>query len=213
MAQLLALALILMTALKEVREAQADLAADRGVGSSVTLPSVPAARAVAPPVRLIIPYLEMNTRLSGVRTNRAGVLGVPEDPSRAAWWSQGPAPGDKAPAVIVGHVDSREGPGIFFRLDELRRGNAIAIRRADGTTARFVVQTVRTYAKRDFPTRLVYRGTPGRASLRLITCGGAFDASRGHYRSNVIVFAAFIPPKRAPRVTAGSAVQAATAPA
>ena len=51
------------------------------------------------------------------------------------------------------------------------------------------VTQVQEYAKRDFPTDVVYSGDD-RASLRLITCGGAFDRRTGRYLSNVIVFAA-----------------------
>ena len=45
------------------------------------------------------------------------------------------------------------------------------------------------YAKRDVPTQVVYGGD-GRASLRLVTCGGEFDRRSRSYRSNVVVFAA-----------------------
>jgi hypothetical protein len=35
----------------------------------------------------------------------------------------------------------------------------------------------------------VYGDTKGRAELRLITCGGAFDQSTGHYVDNIVAFA------------------------
>ncbi|MDP9302351.1 MAG: class F sortase, partial [Actinomycetota bacterium] len=38
------------------------------------------------------------------------------------------------------------------------------------------------------PTQLVY-GNTNNAELRLITCGGSFDFSTGHYVDNIIVFA------------------------
>ena len=43
-------------------------------------------------------------------------------------------------------------------------------------------------SKQHFPTALVYVGTSS-PSLRLISCGGAFDRSTGHYLDNVIVLA------------------------
>jgi len=144
--------------------------------------------AVSPPVSLRVPALGIDTKLLGLRKDRSGVLQVPEDAQRAGWYSQGPAPGASGAAVIVGHVDSYEGPGIFVGLSTLKGGAEIDIRRSDGTTARFVVQSVESYSKTDFPTQQVYR-SDGSPSLRLITCGGSFDRQAKSYEENVVVFA------------------------
>jgi hypothetical protein len=184
--QALALLTILTVDVAVVTGARADLRADGGAGDVVATPAVE--RAVSPPVRLGIPELGITTRLIGLRKELSGALGVPEDPQQAGWYSQGPAPGDPGPAVIVGHVDSVSGPGIFASLRTLGKGAKIQVRRADGSLAVFVVTQVQQYAKRDFPTDVVYRGD-GRSSLRLITCGGDFDRRAGSYRSNVVVYA------------------------
>ncbi len=44
------------------------------------------------------------------------------------------------------------------------------------------------YPKDAFPTAKVY-GPTTRAELRLITCGGTFDRSIGHYRDNIVAYA------------------------
>ena len=98
------------------------------------------------------------------------------------------ARGTPGSAVILGHVDSKRGPAVFFRLRQLRRGDAITITRADGSSVRFVVERIEQYPKDRFPTDAVYYPTLTPA-LRLVTCGGQFDHATGHYRSNVIVFA------------------------
>lgn len=164
----------------------ADLSADLGAGPVVAVAAV--ARTSSPPVALEVPDLGLDTRLTGTRTGRDGTLQVPADASRAAWYVDGPAPGDLGPAVLVGHLDSREGPGVFQGLTGLDPGDRLSVRRADGTDAEFAVTEVRTYAKREFPTERIYAGD-GRASLRIITCGGAYDAETGRYRSNTVVFA------------------------
>ncbi len=164
----------------------ADLAADLGAGPVLAVPAVQ--RTAAPPVALAVPQLGLDTVLAGLGTGRDGALQVPEDPNRAGWYADGPAPGDDGPAVLAGHLDSRAGPGVFAGLDRLGPGDRLDVRRADGTTARFAVTEVTTYAKREFPTARVYRGD-GRASLRIITCGGAFDERTGRYRSNTVVYA------------------------
>lgn len=186
--QAAALALILGVGLSVVSDARADLA----VGPPAGTPRIPVevVRAATPvlPVQLEIPDLRMSTRLIGLRKHQDGTLQVPQDPQRAGWYSQGPAPGQVGAAVIAGHVDSLEGPGIFARVRELEPGAPIRVRLSDGTTRTFVVDKVESHPKRSFPTRAVY-GPASRPVLRLITCGGAFDRRSGHYRSNVVVFA------------------------
>jgi hypothetical protein len=55
--------------------------------------------------------------------------------------------------------------------------------------ATFLVTKVERYAKDRFPSAAVY-GPIDHAGLRLITCGGDFDSSSGHYRDNIVVYAA-----------------------
>lgn len=184
--QAVVLSAVLATDLVLVDAARKDLAAERGAGPVVGV--AVAERRAAAPVRIGIPRLEVTSSLIGLRKDRTGRLQVPADPMRAGWYAQGPAPGDKGPAVIAGHVDSFRGPGVFARIDELRKGDTIKVRRADGSLVTYAVTLVRTFAKRDFPTELVYRGD-GKESLRLITCGGDFDRRSKSYRSNVVVFA------------------------
>jgi sortase (surface protein transpeptidase) len=90
--------------------------------------------------------------------------------------------------VIAGHIDSRVGPGVFFHLSQLRPGDHVYVRRADGSLAVFRVTAVQSYAKDRFPTLAVYGPTPD-AELRLITCGGTFDPQLGSYLSNTVVYA------------------------
>ena len=99
----------------------------------------------------------------------------------------GAPPEDLFAAVVAGHVDSRSGPAVFYRLRALLRGDRIRLTLADGTIVRFAVTGTKAVSKRRFPTRLVYRKT-ARPTLRLITCDGAFDRSTGHYVDNYLVF-------------------------
>jgi sortase family protein len=106
----------------------------------------------------------------------------------AGWYQGGPAPGQRGPAVILGHVDSATGISVFYRLRDLHAGDRVYVTRADGTVAAFVVDGLQKVAKDAFPTASVYG--PGRdPGLRLITCGGPFDQATGHYLDNIIVYA------------------------
>ena len=143
---------------------------------------------VARPVSLTIPLIGVKTQLITLGLTVGGALQVPTSTAVAGWYTGSPRPGAVGSAVIVGHIDSLTGPGVFFRLDELRPGDRVYVLRADGTTAEFRVTGVRSYLKDQFPTQSVYGPVPD-AELRLITCGGAFDAATGHYLSNIIVYA------------------------
>ncbi len=149
-------------------------------------------RPVAAPRALSIPAIGVRTRLVRLGLTAAGALQVPTSTTVAGWYTGSPRPGATGSAVIAGHIDSYRGPGVFFRLRELRPGNLIYVRRADGSLAVFRVTAVRTFAKARFPTAQVYGPVPD-SQLRLITCGGTFDTATGHYLSNVIVFAVLKP--------------------
>jgi hypothetical protein len=114
---------------------------------------------------------------------------TPDNVAETGWYEPGREPGERGPAVVVGHVDDVGGPGVFYRLRELRRGDWIRIGRADGSVVRFRVEGLERWPKAAFPTRRVFGGTHT-AALRLVTCSGNFDPSTGHYVDNTIVYAA-----------------------
>jgi len=143
---------------------------------------------VARPVSLTIPLIGVQTKLITLGLTTGGALQVPSTTSVAGWYTGSPRPGAIGSAIIVGHIDSLSGPGVFYRLSELRRGDDVYVERADGTTAEFRVTSVQSYLKDQFPTQTVYGPTPD-PELRLITCGGAFDPATGHYLSNIVVYA------------------------
>jgi hypothetical protein len=160
--------------------------------------AVPSGRTVVPgslstvqtpePVWLTIPAIGVKAPIVTLGLNRNGTLQVPSSTTVVGWYTGSPRPGAIGSAVIAGHVDSRSGPGVFFWLRRLHRGERIYVRRADGTLVVFTVTAVRMYAKAQFPTAAVYGPVPD-AELRLITCGGTFDYARGSYLSNVVVYA------------------------
>ena len=147
----------------------------------------------APPVELAIPVVKIQSRLVGLRLNNDGSVQVPTDYAAAGWYADGAAPGDAGPpAVLVGHVDSSTGPGVFFRLPQVRVGDAVLIRSADGRVLRFVVYAAQNFTKKSFPSQQVYAPAPT-PELRLITCTGVFDRRSGHYESNLVLSARLAP--------------------
>jgi hypothetical protein len=155
--------------------------ADSGFGL-ILAPSAPTA--------LAIPSIGVRTKgIVELGLDPSGKLEAPRDFDRAGWYAAGPTPGEFGPSVIGAHVDSKAGPAVFYRLGSLKKGAQVSVTRQDGSTAQFTVDEVSRYAKNAFPTAKVYGDTHGRAELRLITCGGAFDRVTGHYVDNIVVFA------------------------
>ena len=157
-------------------------------GPIVAPPQSAQSAPVASPVSLTIPLIGVKTNLITLGLAQGGGMQVPSSTTVAGWYTGSPRPGSIGSAIIVGHIDSESGSGVFYRLRELRSGDDVFIKRADGTTAEFRVTAIQTYLKDRFPTGQVYGPTPD-AELRLITCGGAFDYATGHYLSSTVVFA------------------------
>ena len=153
------------------------------------LPSWGAPTSPIRPTGLVVPSAGIDAAGVGkLGLDAEGELQAPETPNDVGWYSGSSAPGDSGPAVLVGHVDSYRGPGVFWNLRTLKPGDPIDVPRSDGTVARFALDRVETVDKDAFPTQAVYGPTAG-PSLRLITCGGAFDRSVRSYEDNVVVFA------------------------
>lgn len=146
---------------------------------------------VARPAQLIIPSIGVRSRLIRLGLTPSGALQVPASAAVAGWYTGSARPGAIGAAVIGGHIDSRRGPGVFYRLRFLHPGSRVYVRRADGALAVFRVTAVRSYLKARFPTQAVYGPVPD-AQLRLVTCGGTFDYAAGHYLSNVIAYATLV---------------------
>lgn len=153
--------------------------------------------------RIRIAAIGVDAALLPVGLDRRGALEVPSfgDAMKVGWYTRGPRPGARGPAVLVGHRDAPTGRGdrhdradngyrdaVFAHLDRLRPGDRIETTTAAGRRTTFNVTAVDTYRTADFPTATVYAPAVG-AQLRLLTCGGRIGRD-GHWDSNVVVSAA-----------------------
>jgi sortase (surface protein transpeptidase) len=140
------------------------------------------------PVRITIPAIGVDARVIPLGLNRDGTIQVPKRLADTGWFRPGPEPGEQGAAVIVGHLDSTRGPGVFYRLRELRVGGVITVYLRGGSSVRFVAESMIRVPKNHFPTRRVYARTR-QPTLRLITCAGKLNRMTGHHADNYIVFA------------------------
>lgn len=160
-----------------------------GGGGPPAQQAPPAPQSRSRPVKVAIPGIFIEARVTGLSLDKKGRLGAPpmSRPKEVGWFQDGPSPGERGTALIVGHRDTETGPAIFLNLNALHRGDTVKVTRADRVTAVFSVDEVRKYAKDTFPSEKVY-GSTNRPELRLMTCGGRFDKKHG-YSANVVVFA------------------------
>jgi len=143
------------------------------------------------PVELSIPAIGVDTRLSSLGLRPDGTVEVPTSYHEAGWYRFGPSPGQAGNAVVLGHIDSVSGRGVFFELRALHRGNLIRVSLADGRRVVFAVRSMATYTKATFPARQIYAGN-GPSTLELVTCAGTFDHTTHHYLSNLVVSASLV---------------------
>jgi LPXTG-site transpeptidase (sortase) family protein len=171
-------------------------------GTEPTSPTVAGpvvARSV--PTSLSIPAIGVSVSLSALGLNPTGTVQVPTDYQQPGWYDLGPSPGQEGSSVILGHVDTVQGPAIFFNLRTLQAGDEVVVTLADSVVTTFQVNTVTMYLKTTFPAQEVY-GTHGDSALQLVTCGGTFDTQTGHYLSNVVVYSTLLTSTPAPTSTA-----------
>ncbi|MGX1365754.1 hypothetical protein RKD19_001113 [Streptomyces canus] len=196
------IALVLLTGLALIRNGSGEFdvgppqpasaaAADSRVHGSV-LRDTPAPLPFAQPDRVSIPAIRVDAPMVPVGLDPDGWVGAPppEDPNLAGWFTGAVSPGEKGTAVVVGHVDNKQGPAVFYGLGALKKGNRVEIRRKDGKTAIFEIYGIEVFEKNNFPGDRVY-GSKGTPELRVITCGGGFSKQSG-YAGNVVTFARLV---------------------
>lgn len=177
-----------------------EVSAESNVNANLTPPTTEASTtettppvATAPvfvgkPVRVRIPQIGVDADVIDLGLRDDGTLEVPSNFAETGWYTGRSVSGEPGPSVVVGHVDSKSGPAVFYHLDDLEAGHTIEIHRSDGSVAFFRVSSSVLVDKDEFPTDQVY-GSTDEPTLRLITCGGDFNSSVRSYEGNLIVFA------------------------
>ncbi|MFG2502617.1 class F sortase [Streptomyces sp. NPDC048441] len=177
----------------QARPARSVPSAERGGASGGKAPAAGPDQGVetlsrSVPQKVAIPSLGVTSELETLGQNGGGAMTTPKNPDLAGWYEPGPTPGSQGPAVIAGHVTWNGADAVFKNLKTMKAGDTVEVTREDGKTATFTVDRVEEHPKKEFPTLEVYKNID-HAGLRLITCGGDFDADRHYYPNNVTVFA------------------------
>ncbi|WP_051913872.1 sortase [Thermorudis peleae] len=132
----------------------------------------------APPNELQIPRLGLDAPVTSVASTVDHGQWYWPVPEHALGHLLGTAnPGEPGNIAISGHVDTRTGPGLFARLGDVRPGDLVIVRSADGVFTYRVIDV--TIVPED--DRTILRQTP-QEQLTLITC-----LPDGQYHRRIVV--------------------------
>lgn len=185
---------------REITDLPDRLGAGTGAAGSTLVLGLPPAHAPLPaaevagalPRRVDLPSIGVQAPVVPRGLDRDGAIDPPpyENPGTVGWYGAGTRPGAAGAALLVGHVDTRAKPAVFYGLSAAQVGEKVRVVRADGVIAEFTVEDVRVVEKDRFDPAKVYGPrVRGRAELRLVTCGGTYDRKAREYTANVVVSA------------------------
>jgi LPXTG-site transpeptidase (sortase) family protein len=141
----------------------------------------------APPVRLLIPAIGVDAPVTVKGLRADAVMDVPDGPEDVAWYNFTARPGMGGNTVISGHLDYHNyGAAVFWRLKELREGDMVEVRLADGSVLRYRVSLKLAYDARTAPVPEIV-GPTSKEVVTLITCGGTFDSGSRDYSNRLVV--------------------------
>jgi len=154
-----------------------------------------------PPIRMVIPRLYIDAPIVTKGITADYYPEVPERPDQVAWYPPvapnfGAYPGQSSNAVFAGHVDwqTREGApiaGVFYRLREMKIGDAVEVVLEDGTKLEYRVTGNVATPYNDPSVGQVMGHTDGDV-ITMITCGGTWvsnprSSAGGNYSHRIIV--------------------------
>lgn len=142
------------------------------------------------PRRLVIPAIDVTTRIVPVGLDENDALEIPDDIRIVGWYELGVPPGaDRGSAVLVAHRDGRDqGRGVFYDLGQLDIDDRIRVRTDADEVLEYVVVARESIRKKGLPYEEIF-AVDGPPRLTLISCGGYYDPDNGGYQDNIVVTA------------------------
>jgi len=140
------------------------------------------------PVRLKIPSISVDSAIEDALITPDGRMDVSANSVNVAWFALGPHPGETGSAVIGGHFGIKDGiPFVFYKLDELKKGNTIYVVDDRGETTAFIVQSIGLFDRNADATE-VFTSNDGLSHLNLVTCEGVWNKVDTTYPERRVVF-------------------------
>src|SRR5215472_14217849 len=147
---------------------------------------LPTATAPFQPAMLVIEKLRVQAPVEVKGVDARNVMEAPDRPTDAAWYRFTAKPGSGSNAVFSGHRDFGQPatPAVFWHLDQLGPGDAIAV--VSDRQTQILYRVVRTwdYSVTSIPMEQVLAADPGDA-VTVITTSGTY--LRGGYDHRLVV--------------------------
>jgi sortase (surface protein transpeptidase) len=140
----------------------------------------------AMPLRLLIPRLGVDASVVAVGLTADGAMDVPQRSEDVGWYEYSPRPGLKGNAVLAGHLDWNGAPAVFWTLADLKQGDSVVVRGADGQERVYGVDWRKDFSVANAPIPQIFEPLDVPA-LTLITCGGRWNAAARRYDARVVV--------------------------
>lgn len=145
------------------------------------------------PRRIIIPKLNVNTRIMPLGLKSDNQLKAPSNIYDTGWYDRSAKPGQPGAMLIDGHVHGPTKPAVFYSLKKLVKDDVISVERGDGKVFTYKVAKTQNYDAEN--TDMAAALTPveaGKPGLNLITCSGKLDKKTNLYTERTIVFATLV---------------------
>lgn len=156
------------------------LTAPLGVLAS-TLPMQKTAEA-----HLKIPKIGIDAVIKDMGVTPTGAMAVPNNNIDVGWFSFGAHIGETGSAVIGAHNRLNSKPGVFARLNELKKDDIVSVVDINGNNLSFIVRDIHTYDALDTNTG-IFESKDG-IHLNLITCTGPLDPKTKSHTKRLVIF-------------------------
>jgi sortase A len=169
-------------------------AVQREAASTYSIPSAKPGKNLTEgmiPKELLIPSLGIKAPIVSLGLTKEGAMDVPSNDSDVGWFAPGYRPGTQGHAVLAGHVDSKEGPAVFYKLKDLGKGDKIILKDGAGIELEFQVAETHKYPYDDSPLDEIF-GPSDSPMLNIITCTGLYSRSLGTHQQRLVVTAELI---------------------
>ncbi len=139
------------------------------------------------PVKISIPRLNISNKLEHTGVNSDGEMEVPKDINTPAWFKDGYKVGDNGNAVIAGHVNDGQNPGVFTDLHKLKKVDEIEVEDKNHKKLIFKVYDKKLYELEKSPVEKIF-GYSSNRHLNLITCEGKYNPELGSTPNRLVVY-------------------------
>lgn len=143
------------------------------------------------PNRIIIPDIGVDAPIESLGLTKDNAVDVPKSLWSTAWFNQSSKPGNKGPAMIVGHY-SAYGKAVFANLKKLGPGQKIIVTDAENKKFTFAVTKNETFHQSEVPMAKLLGDKNSKPRLEVITCGGSYIKGQRDFTDRTVITAEIV---------------------